>query len=400
MHDGWMDSGDLGYVAEGELFVTGRCKDMIIKAGRNLYPQEVEEVVGDVPDIRKGCVAAFGVPDPAAGTERLVIVAETRVESVARHEELRAAVVERVVATLGVPPDVVVIAPPRSVLKTSSGKIRRSATRDAYVGGTLGRGARSAVRQWARLRMVDVLVRLRAASLGGLRLAYALWVGLLLLLGLPALWGVLLVTPRGRRADRVVRAFSRVLLALAGDRLRVDGIEHLAGTGPAVLVANHSSYIDSVALLAGLPPTLPFVFVAKRELLRTPLIATVIRKVGHLTVERFALAESVADAAAVSASLCAGVSLLVYPEGTFRRTSGLLPFRLGAFKAAVESRRAVVPIAIEGTREILPADSWVPRRHAVRIAVGAAMHPDGEGWPEMVRLRDRARAALGELLTQ
>ena len=61
-----MDSGDLGYRAEGELYITGRRKDMIIKAGRNLYPQEVEELVGDVPGIRKGCVAAFGVPRPEA----------------------------------------------------------------------------------------------------------------------------------------------------------------------------------------------------------------------------------------------------------------------------------------------------------------------------------------------
>jgi acyl-CoA synthetase (AMP-forming)/AMP-acid ligase II len=64
LHDGWMDSGDLGYWAEGELFITGRRKDMIKKAGRNLYPQEIEEMVGDLPGIRKGCVAAFGLADP------------------------------------------------------------------------------------------------------------------------------------------------------------------------------------------------------------------------------------------------------------------------------------------------------------------------------------------------
>ena len=63
---------------DGDLFVTGRRKDLIIKAGRNLYPQEVEEIVGAVAGIRKGCVAAFGVPDPAIGTERLVVIAESR----------------------------------------------------------------------------------------------------------------------------------------------------------------------------------------------------------------------------------------------------------------------------------------------------------------------------------
>ena len=77
LHEGWMDSGDLGYWAQDELFVTGRQKDMIIKAGRNLYPQEVEEIVGAIPGIRKGCVAAFGIHDPAIGTERLVVIAES-----------------------------------------------------------------------------------------------------------------------------------------------------------------------------------------------------------------------------------------------------------------------------------------------------------------------------------
>ncbi len=62
----------------GDLFVTGRQKDLIIKAGRNLYPQEVEEIVGAVTGIRKGCVAAFGVHDAAIGTERLVVIAESR----------------------------------------------------------------------------------------------------------------------------------------------------------------------------------------------------------------------------------------------------------------------------------------------------------------------------------
>ena len=86
--------------------------------------------------------------------------------------------------------------------------------------------------------------------------------------------------------------------------------------------------------------------------------------------------------------------MLVFPEGTFRRTPGLLPFRLGGFKAAVEAGRPIVPIAIRGSREILPADAWLPRRHAVRVTIGAPIAPQADGWPEMVRLRDRTRAAI------
>ena len=70
------------------VFITGRSKDMIKRAGRNIYPHEVEEAIGDIEGIRKGCVVAFGVPDPRAGTERLVIVAETRESDAGAREQL------------------------------------------------------------------------------------------------------------------------------------------------------------------------------------------------------------------------------------------------------------------------------------------------------------------------
>ncbi|MBI3697454.1 MAG: AMP-binding protein, partial [Acidobacteria bacterium] len=84
--DGWMDSGDLAYWASGELYITGRVKDCIIKSGRNIVPQEVEVAASEVAGVRRGCVAAFGIADSDTGTERLVVVAETRAT---RDEELR-----------------------------------------------------------------------------------------------------------------------------------------------------------------------------------------------------------------------------------------------------------------------------------------------------------------------
>src|ERR1700675_2133080 len=75
---GWLDSGDLAYWADGEIYITGRAKDVIIKAGRNIYPHEVEEFAGRVAGVRTGCVVAFGAPDERSGTERLVVTAEVR----------------------------------------------------------------------------------------------------------------------------------------------------------------------------------------------------------------------------------------------------------------------------------------------------------------------------------
>ena len=191
---------------------------------------------------------------------------------------------------------------------------------------------------------------------------------------------------RGRpRRPRVVSP----VLALGGCRLDVAGREHLRGDETVVLVANHASYTDVVVLLAALPKR--FRFVAKRELLGTPLVGTIMRKGGHLVTERIDPARSVADA---EAALGAGTSLFFFPEGTFAADPGLMPFRLGAFKAAVENRRAVVPIAIRGTRRLLGADAWVPRPGRVTVTVTPPLRPVGAGWPEMVRLRDAARAAI------
>ncbi|MFQ5961133.1 MAG: lysophospholipid acyltransferase family protein, partial [Candidatus Methylomirabilales bacterium] len=217
-----------------------------------------------------------------------------------------------------------------------------------------------------------------------------------LLLTLPALWGLLLVFPSGRPANRLVRLWCRGLLALGGCPLRVQGLEHLRGIGPAVLASNHASYVDPVALLAALPTE--FRFVAKRELASTPLIGSVIRKVGHLTVERVDLSRSVADAERATAVLHRGTSLLFFPEGTFLRAPGLLPFRLGAFKAAIQAGRPVIALALGGTREILPADSWLPKPGPITVVIGTPTSPEGSEWPEMVRLRDHVRAEIAQRL--
>jgi 1-acyl-sn-glycerol-3-phosphate acyltransferase len=393
LRDGWMDSGDLGYWADGELFITGRQKDLIIKAGRNLYPQEVEDIVGAIPGIRKGCVAAFGVHDPAVGTERLVVIAETRARDQAERERLRAAAMDRVVAALGIPADAVVIADPHAVLKTSSGKVRRSATRAAYLEGTVGRPGRSVAAQWTRLILGDLGARARRAAGRLPVLARGVYLGLLLLLTVPPLWLLVLVAPTGPVADRVARGWCRLILALSGCSLRLEGTAHLAATsGPVILAANHASYLDVVVLLAALP--VDFRFVAKRELVATPLVGRVIRKVGHLTVERGQASRSVADAERITRALRDGLSVLVFPEGTFVRAPGILPFRLGGFKAAMDTRCPIVPIAIRGARAILPADSWMPRPGPITVTIGAPIAPEPDGWPAMVRLRDRARAEM------
>ena len=134
-HDGWIKSGDRAYIAGGDIHITGRVKDIIIRAGRNTYPQEIEEGVSAIPGIRKGGVAAFGSPDPQNGTERLIVMAETKETNPEARAKLIAAAHEVVTAIAGSAADDIVLVPPRGVPKTSSGKVRRSSAKELYETG-------------------------------------------------------------------------------------------------------------------------------------------------------------------------------------------------------------------------------------------------------------------------
>jgi 1-acyl-sn-glycerol-3-phosphate acyltransferase len=293
---------------------------------------------------------------------------------------------------LGVPPDEVLIVPPGHVLKTSSGKIRRSAMRDAYVRGDLLKPKRSAARQWSRLAVNDLATRIRrAADLAG-QVAFTAYAVAVLIVAVPILWVMLRLAPTGPPADRIMKRWSRLVLALGGLSPRVTGAEHLATAGPAMLVANHASFIDVLVLMASID--LEFRFIAKQRLASYPMIGTVIRRAGHVPVERVDQSTRLAGADAIADALRSGTSVFTFPEGTFFRQPGILPFRLGAFRAAVEAGRPVVPIALRGTRAVLRDGSWLMRRGRIDVIIEPPLVVQGEGWPEMVRLRDRARTAI------
>ena len=393
-HDGWLDSGDLGYLAEGEVFLTGRVKDVIIRAGRNLYPYELEAAIGDLPGVRRGCVAVFGVADADSGSERLVAVAEIRPGEGSAADggnALRQAINALALKILGEPFDDIALAPPHAVLKTSSGKIRRAAIRDRYRAGTLAVGTRHPAWQVARLLTAALNMRLRGLLRSAGENIYAAWVWSLFALLAPLAW--LAVVAGGRRLGwPVARGAARLLLGLAGAGLRVIGLQHLPSSGPCVLVTNHASYLDGLIMGAALPRA-P-IFVAKQELLGNWFARRFLEAMEAEFVERFDAGQSQADVRRLVERVRDGEILLVFPEGTFRRSPGLLPFRLGAFQAAAAASARVLPVAILGSRAALPDETWRPRRHKIGIAVGTPISPQGDAWSDILALRDGARAQL------
>lgn len=131
--DGWLRTGDLAYLLDGELVVCGRLKDLIIVGGRNVFPEDVERAVADVDGVRAGNVIAFGVD--RQGKEALVVVAEARTGTAGTsdHDGLRRLVADRVRTSVGLPAKDVVLVAPGSLPKTSSGKLQRSLCRQRYL---------------------------------------------------------------------------------------------------------------------------------------------------------------------------------------------------------------------------------------------------------------------------
>jgi fatty-acyl-CoA synthase len=131
--DGWLRTGDLAYLLDGQLVMCGRIKDVIIVGGRNVFPEDVERAVGEIEGVRAGNVIAFGVAGDR-GRETLVVVAETKGEDLALVRKL---VHERVRAVVGVPAKDIVLVSPGTLPKTSSGKLQRSLCRRRYQDGQL-----------------------------------------------------------------------------------------------------------------------------------------------------------------------------------------------------------------------------------------------------------------------
>lgn len=388
----WLDSGDLAYIAKGDVYLTSRIKDIIIRGGRNIYPYELEEAIGDIPGIRKGCVAVFGSPDPASGTERMIIVAETREGEISTLDALQEQIQGVAVELLGMPPDDVVLASPHTVLKTSSGKIRRAAVRELFETGRIGKHPHAVWWQITRLALAALRPSLRSAWRRFADAAYAAYAQIIFWLLAPLVWLLVMLLPRVSWRWKAMRRGARLLFRLGRIPLSVEGLEQLPREQACVIVSNHASYTDGVILVAALP--IEFSFVAKAELKRQFFPRLFLRRIGAVFVERFDKQRGVSDSRHTVQAVQAGRSLAFFPEGTFTRMPGLLPFRMGAFVAAAETSVPVAPVTIRGNRSLLRADSRFPRRGGIRVIVAAPIRPEGTDWAAAVKLRDDVRTAI------
>ena len=133
LRDGWYLTGDYGFIAQGELFVSGRKKDMIIVGGKNVYPQDLESLTYEVPGVRAGRSVAFGMFDEAQGTEEVVIIAEVDSEDETEQQKVADALRMHVTRNSAIALRHVKVVGPRWIVKTSSGKTARAANREKFM---------------------------------------------------------------------------------------------------------------------------------------------------------------------------------------------------------------------------------------------------------------------------
>ena len=205
-------------------------------------------------------------------------------------------------------------------------------------------------------------------------------------------WFAVVLTPGQELRQRLGRTLARLLFRATFIPLTVNGREHIDRDRPLVIVANHASYLDGFIVTAALD--IPVHFVVKGELSRIPLIRLILLRFGVEFVDRFNAQRGASSVRRIARKSRRGQSLVFFPEGTFISFAGLQPFRMGAFVTAARSGTPVLPLAIEGARNIVRGDHWFPRRGAVTVTIRPPVEPKGTSWQDALGLRDAARREI------
>lgn len=208
---------------------------------------------------------------------------------------------------------------------------------------------------------------------------------------------VAILVPGMYRRQKLVTWAARMVFELSAIKVTVRGTENLPQDS-CVVVANHASFIDGVLLNGYLPAR--FGFVIKGEMRDIPVVHFLLRRSGSKFVERKEASGSSRDARSLVKAAKGGESLGFFPEGTFRLEPGVARFRAGAFVAAIKGNMPVVPIAIKGSREMLPSGQWLPRPTELVIDILSPIGPNDAAFEGHRQLAEAARqqilSSLGE----
>ena len=181
---------------------------------------------------------------------------------------------------------------------------------------------------------------------------------------------VILTSPfdrKGKVIHRYARLWGKVALLANRVKVRVEGIEHLKGEGPYIIMSNHQGSYDIFALLSHLP--FQFKWLAKKELFSVPFFGWVMVAAGYISIDREGTRKTVEAMNEAARKIREGMSLLIFPEGSRSPDGSIQPFKKGGFTLAIKSKVPIIPISISGSREVMPKEKFTSASGEIRIRI-------------------------------
>ena len=177
------------------------------------------------------------------------------------------------------------------------------------------------------------------------------------------------------KAQKYPRAWARVLLLIAGIRVRVTGMENLDPQATYVFAGNHTSQLDIYSFQGYFPHD--FRWIAKKELFKIPIFGLAMRKVGVISIDRSRGREALKSLSQAANRISDGSSVLIFPEGTRSRDGKLQPFKAGAFLLAIKSGVPVIPIGFNNASQLLPKGKLLPKSGEIILRIGPPIPTTG-----------------------
>ncbi|MGB9630284.1 MAG: lysophospholipid acyltransferase family protein [Thermodesulfobacteriota bacterium] len=199
---------------------------------------------------------------------------------------------------------------------------------------------------------------------------------------------------KGKIIHLYARLWGKVALLANGVKVRLEGLENLNGKGPYILMSNHQSYYDIFALLAYLP--LQFKWLAKKELFSIPFFGWTMAVAGYIRVDREGTRQTVEAMKEAVQKIRDGLSVVIFPEGSRSPDGSIQPLKKGGFTLAIKSKVPIVPIAISGSREIMPKERLTASPGEIRIRIGHPIDIQNTSMKDRIALMETVREAILE----
>ena len=199
---------------------------------------------------------------------------------------------------------------------------------------------------------------------------------------------------KGKVGHYYAKLWGKVALLANGVKVRIEGMGHLNGKGPYIFMSNHQGSYDIFALLGHLP--YQFKWLAKKELFSIPFFGWTMAAVGYISIDRGGTRDTVEAMNEAAQKIRDGMSVVIFPEGSRSPDGSIQPFKKGGFTLAIKSKVPIVPVAISGSRAIMPKDKFTATSGEIRILVGHPIETENSALKDRELLMKKVRETISK----